>query len=154
MVENTKVDNQYLEHIREVHDPSLQLKTLEDELKRTIGGALGKQGEKIVSSIRKMKKTKEKYYQLVEKHGFASRDVLESAKLYNAYRKDSIQARWELIVHRQAVGFTVGNHKCVMETFPIGGPLSEDASVITKILESSANNNFPSDSREGEGWTA
>jgi len=58
LVENTKVDNQYLEHIREVHDPSLQLKTLEDELKRTIGGALGKQGEKIVSSIRKMKKKK------------------------------------------------------------------------------------------------
>jgi len=32
-----KVSNRYLEAIRETHDPSFHIKTIEDELKETIG---------------------------------------------------------------------------------------------------------------------
>ena len=42
---------------------------------------------------------------------------------HNDYRKDCLHARWELTVHRQAVGFIVGNHKYVKEKFPIGDAL-------------------------------
>ena len=52
LVRNTTVENnKYLEHIREVHDPSQHLKTIEDELKGTIGKALGKQGEKVLQAL-------------------------------------------------------------------------------------------------------
>ena len=38
---------------------------------------------------------------------------------YNKFRKEALHARWELIVHRQAIGFTVGNHNSVTRKFPI-----------------------------------
>ena len=126
IVKNTKVENQYLDHIRDMHDPSLHLKTLEDELKGTIGAALGKQGEKILSTLRLMEEEKQKYYELLEDHGPNCRVAIESAKQHNEYRQQCMKARWELIVHRQAVGFIVGNHKFVMEKFPIGDALPED----------------------------
>eukprot|EP00526_Cylindrotheca_closterium_P020723 CAMPEP_0113636756 /NCGR_PEP_ID=MMETSP0017_2-20120614/19196_1 /TAXON_ID=2856 /ORGANISM="Cylindrotheca closterium" /LENGTH=205 /DNA_ID=CAMNT_0000547665 /DNA_START=43 /DNA_END=657 /DNA_ORIENTATION=- /assembly_acc=CAM_ASM_000147 len=129
MVKNPKINNEYLEHIRDIHDPSLHLKTIEDELKGTIGKALGKQAQKIVAALRQMNDEYSKYEALLEdeERGYDMRspEVVEIAKKYNFYRKQAEQFRWELIVHRQAVGFTVGNHKYIMETFPIGEPLYE-----------------------------
>jgi nicotinamide mononucleotide adenylyltransferase len=109
MVKNTKIENQYLEVIRDTHDPSHHIKTIEDELKGTIGKALGKQGEKVNMFLRAMEKEKKAYLKLlgVEKRDSADPKVVEVVTKFNAYRKDGIQARWELIVHRQAVGFTV-----------------------------------------------
>jgi hypothetical protein len=68
MIKNTKIENQYLEHMRDLYDPSLHLKTIEDELKGTIGKALGKQGEKILMYARIMHTKHEKYEELLEKH--------------------------------------------------------------------------------------
>eukprot|EP00977_Amphora_coffeiformis_P003712 scaffold715_cov164-Amphora_coffeaeformis.AAC.9 len=50
-------------------------------------------------------------------------DVQSSAKRYNEIRKQAIQARWELMVHRQAAGFIVNNHKYVMDHYPISEAL-------------------------------
>ena len=61
LVQNTTVENKYLEHIRDVHDPSQHLKTIEDELKGTIGKALGKQGQKILMYARLMDQEQKKY---------------------------------------------------------------------------------------------
>lgn len=43
-VKNTEIEknNPYLELIRDTHDPSLHLKTIEEELQGSIGKALGK----------------------------------------------------------------------------------------------------------------
>ncbi|CAJ1960132.1 unnamed protein product [Cylindrotheca closterium] len=129
MVKNPKIKNEYMEHIRDIHDPSLHLKTIEDELKGTIGRALGKQAQKIVAAWRQMNDEYNKYEALLEDeekgYDMTSPEVVEIAKKYNFYRKQAHHYRWELIVHRQAVGFTVGNHKYVMEKFPIGEPLYE-----------------------------
>lgn len=153
LVKNTQVTNQYLEHIRDVHDPSMHIKTIEDELRGTMGKALGKQGDKILMSLRLMKEQKELYDSLMdsilapslqEKESNESADnitasgmneskdsigpnmnkvtirkICEAVDKYNTYRKDCVHARWELIVHRQAVGFIVNNHKFVHEKFPI-----------------------------------
>ena len=43
----------------------------------------------------------------------------QSVERYNQYRKDAIQARWELMVHRQAIGCIVNNQQYVMEHYPI-----------------------------------
>ena len=114
LVQNTTVENKYLEHIRDVHDPSQHLKTIEDELKGTIGKALGKQGQKILMYARLMDQERHKY-----DNSTNNSEKNEFALAHNNYRKECLHARWELIVHRQAVGFTVGNHKYVMEKFPV-----------------------------------
>jgi hypothetical protein len=122
-VKNIDVSNQYLEHIREVHDPSLHVKTLEDEIRGTMGKALGRQGEKILYSLRLMQEERDRYNELVQQQSISSDQVRESAERYNNHRQNAVKARWELMVHRQAVGFVVNNHKFVHEKFPIDDPL-------------------------------
>lgn len=122
--ENEK--SKYLETIRAEHDPSLHLKTIEDELLGTIGKALGKQGDKIAYAMHCMKKEYTKYEQILQQiqqnnttNPTLQKQLIAIAEQYNNYRKNAIQARWELLVHRQACGFTVNNHKVVYENYPI-----------------------------------
>ena len=96
MVKNIDVTNQYLEHIRDTHDPALHLKTLEDELKGSIGQALGKQGEKILRALRSMRDELEEYKAILEEHPINSEIAIEKAKKYNFYREQAKKARWEL----------------------------------------------------------
>lgn len=158
LVKNTgTTSNKYLEHIRQTHDPALHLKTLEDELKGTMGQALGKQGEKVLNILNQMHEERRKvnallttccsnmnlqdsesnldvdvdaYHVLVDANANAEEEQIqipESAKKHiyhhvqnhNRMRKQSVQARWELLVHRQAIGFITQNHKFVNEMFQI-----------------------------------
>lgn len=125
LVKNTDLSNKYLETIRQEHDPALHVKTLEDEIRGTMGKALGRQGEKILYAMKLMRLEREKYEELVvnDKHPLNSTEVVDCAKLHNEYRKEAVTARWELTVHRQAVGFIVNNHKFVQDNFPIGEAL-------------------------------
>ena len=124
-VKNTDVTNPYLELIRETHDPSMQLKTLEEELKGTIGKALGKQGEKILHALRRMQEGLRRYETTLQEHGNVAHHpmVVERAQQYNLIREEALKARWELLVHRQAVGLIVNNHKYVIQHYPIGEAL-------------------------------
>lgn len=61
-------------------------------------------------------------------------NVIEQAASYNEYRAQAIQARWELIVHRNAVGFVVQNHSYVMQQYPI-----RDALPVGDVGESLVN---------------
>lgn len=131
MVKNVEMEkNKYLDTIRKSHDPSQHIKTIEDELKETIGKALGRQSDKLLMYMRAMDQEKQHYEQLLKGHHSNSRVVLECAEKYNAYRKECLTARWELMVHRQAVGFIVDNHKFVVSKFPIGDPLPTDPSKV------------------------
>jgi hypothetical protein len=127
----TKTTNQYMETIRATHDPSLPIRTLEDELKSTIAHALGKQGAKIVTALQHMERTREEYENLLllreqQCSQQNKTSIRECAKRHNEFRKQAMTARWELLVHRQAVGFIVNNHSLVMEKFPIGDALPVD----------------------------
>mmetsp|Transcript_10087 Transcript_10087/g.15320 ORF Transcript_10087/g.15320 Transcript_10087/m.15320 type:complete len:214 (+) Transcript_10087:86-727(+) len=119
LVKNTDAtNNQYLDKIRsETVDPALQIKTIEDELCGAIGKALGKQGDKILNAVREMKEHKLRYDQLLLEASFD--EAIDFASRYNEARERAIKARWELLVHRQAVGFTVGNHSYVHNAFRI-----------------------------------
>ena len=143
LVKNTDTSNQYMEHIRGVHDPSLHVKTLEEELKGTMGQALGKQGSKILNFLNQMNYERETYGKIVasletsdsdlelelelELDHDRVTDIPESVKKamyvivqnHNRLRKEAVHARWELLVHRQAVGFITNNHRFVHEQFPI-----------------------------------
>ncbi len=140
LVQNTTVENNYLEHIRDVHDPSQHLKTIEDELKGTIGKALGKQANKIHMYAKLMDQEREKYKELLESKNEEKdlQEINQCAIAHNKWRKECLHARWELIVHRQAVGFTVGNHKYVQDKFPVGEALPVDED-MAKDNRSSSN---------------
>jgi hypothetical protein len=116
-----------LEQIRETHDPSLHLKTLEEEVRGTMGKALGKQGAKITKALTKMMEERRYYDGLVQQqqqqHDPSSLELEKCIQRHNQYRQEAITARWELMVHRQAVGFIVNNHTVVTEAFPIGDAL-------------------------------
>lgn len=118
LVKNTDRKNPYLDKIRaETVDPSLQLKTIEDELCGAIGKALGRQGEKVLFAICEMKEEHAKYEDCIRSRDFNA--ALKYADRYTQSRKRALKARWELLVHRQAVGFTTENHNVVHSTFPI-----------------------------------
>jgi hypothetical protein len=119
----------YLDTIRATHDPSLHLKTIEDELKGTIGKALGRQGWKIVFAIQQMEKELQVYNDLLAANSSNTNanfqeEIMKSAQKYNEYRKQALQARWELTVQRQAAGFIVNNHNFVTEQYPIKAALN------------------------------
>uniref|UniRef100_A0A7S2LI54 Uncharacterized protein n=1 Tax=Leptocylindrus danicus TaxID=163516 RepID=A0A7S2LI54_9STRA len=131
-VKNIDVTNPYLESIRQTHDPVMHVKTIEDELKGTIGKALGKQGQKILMWMKVMQQERDQYDSLlvqdVERTVITASKLNAIAKEYNAAREKAIKARWELVVHRQAAGFIVNNHKFVHEKFPIADALPLDHS--------------------------
>lgn len=134
-VKNIDINNKYLENIREVHDPSQHIKTLEDELRGTMADALGKSGNKILSALRNMQTELDRYNHLLEtdNHSLKAEPVLERARQYNYYREQAQKARWELIVHRQAIGFIVNNHKFVSDKFPISPALPETKEEVDKL---------------------
>jgi hypothetical protein len=138
----------YVERIRESHDPTLHLKTLEDELKSTIGQALRKQADKIMYEVANMEREYESYVKILQDarcsassdHDYSPdspesprshpsqdtrRRLDEVVERYNGHRSRALQARWELIVHRQAAGFLVNNHNVVTQTFPIKSALRQ-----------------------------
>lgn len=133
LVKNIDASNQYLEYIRAEHDPSTHIKTLEDELRGSIGQALGKQGEKVLRALRSMRDELEQYKELLDEYPMSSDIVTEKAKKYNFYRKQAKKARWELTVQRQAAGFIVNNHKFVSKHYAIGPPLPETEEEIEKF---------------------
>ena len=46
-------------------------------------------------------------------------DICRIVQNHNQCRQDAVRARWELIVHRQVIGFITRNHKFVHCNFPI-----------------------------------
>ena len=150
----------YYHRIRETHDPTLHLKTLEDELKSTIGQALRRQADKILQARAMMDRERESYADLCRtiqagknravepvqgNTADDSMDVRQAAELvrecaqrHNQYRAQALQARWELMVHRQAAGFLVNNHNVVYQTFPIGDALPVDGDSLGSSIRENA----------------
>jgi hypothetical protein len=144
-----ETNNTYINTIRATHDPALELKTVEEELKGTIGKALGRQGHKILHAKQLMEKELQRYNALMESHlsqenSKHKADILTSARNYNEYRKLALQARWELTVQRQAAGFIVNNHNYVTEQYPIAAALP-----VHSENDVAAGNTMDSTSTEG-----
>ena len=100
----------YLETIRATHDPILHVKSLEDELMGTMGAALGKQADKINQHLQQMDIQKKRYHDLCQQTEPCILKLKEIAIRHNEFREAAKTARWELLVHRQAVGFIINNH--------------------------------------------
>jgi len=79
-----------------------------------------------------MTEARTRYLECLEARAYEG--VLELAHRHNDARKRAIEARWELLVHRQAVGFTVDNHSVVHTAFPIGEALPVNMDEMTAVI--------------------
>lgn len=149
-VKNTdsEKNNFYLDAIRETHDPSMHLKTIEDELKGTIGKALGKQGQKIHYFVKLMQDEYLEYKDACAKN--SPQERARAAQKFNDYRKQALHARWELTVHRQAAGFIVNNHRYVIEHYPIADALNETADNTTSTGKHKEDKTTPKKKQFGD----
>ena len=50
----------------------------------------------------------------------------QAAKDYNELVRSCEKARWEFMVHRQAVGFTIRNYQLVTSMYPIPPQIAEE----------------------------
>ena len=140
-----ETNNTYINTIRASHDPAMELKTVEEELKGTIGKALGRQGHKIMHAKQLMEKELQRYNDLMKTYSSTQNykihpDVVNSAHNYNEFRKQALHARWELTVQRQAAGFIVNNHNYVTEQYPIAAALPVHDLNNEESVTSSATN--------------
>ena len=162
-VKNTEVEknNSYMQEIRAAHDPSMHLKTIEDELKETIGAALGKQGRKILQAMELMQTSYDEYESALAEHkaqqntGCTNSSAMTRAKVaavqYNKHRHQAVTARWELQVHRQAVGFITNNHNTVREHYPIPDALPVDENG-NEIIQDKKKNSFDKFGDQLDWW--
>lgn len=144
-VKNTDLTNPYLEAIRKTHDPIQHIKTIEDELKSTIGRALGKQGQKILRAVHAMQ---EQLKLLEEKRHDPDEQLQSIVDRYNQYREEAMTARWELTVHRQAAGFIIGNHQYVTDAYPIPNKLPNVA-----VTEATVEAPKPEETKKKKNFT-
>ena len=141
-VQNTNIQNQYLEKMRTVHDPNQHIKTLEDELMGAMAEALKKQSDKIYIEYHQMNELLNIYLD----DSLSLKRRKDARIKFNECRNAAKHAKWELIVHRQAIGFRIKNHDTVNEMFPIPPPLPELD--IDEIRTKSDNPNFESVDKE------
>lgn len=111
----------HLEQLRTVYNPLDALGKLEEEIAEEIASALGKTGGKCTVYFSMLRKIQLKYEALPAAH----KDKGETARLFNEVRALAREARRDLIIHRQAAGFTFQNHQIVETEFPLPPKLPE-----------------------------
>jgi hypothetical protein len=87
------------------------VKLLEDELAEVVAGALKKQHDKLTILIG----------EATELRGPAEGGV--GVEAFEAKRKECMDARWEMIIHRTACGFKAGVYDVVERMYPMPAPL-------------------------------
>jgi hypothetical protein len=104
---------EYMKLVQTKADPTMHIKTIEDELMDAVAGALKKTADKVQTSITAVQETLDE---------MESRGMRNDADLIAQYKHRVVQAermRLELIIHRQACGFQINNHAHVNKLFII-----------------------------------
>ena len=104
----------HLEELRKVYDPEMEIGKLEDELQEEIASALGKTGRHCRAYFSLLEKLQLKYD---KESNIDSKRLIASS--FNEVRELAMDARRNLIIHRQAAGFTYQNHRIVEQEYPL-----------------------------------
>mmetsp|Transcript_974 Transcript_974/g.1553 ORF Transcript_974/g.1553 Transcript_974/m.1553 type:complete len:214 (+) Transcript_974:229-870(+) len=123
-------DETYLEGVKDAVDVESSLLSLQQEVQEEMAAALGRTGSQLTNAINvaneahsEFRMVSDRYDRCVEKGqepGVELKtELLEYARNFNRLRKCAETARIDLIVHRQAVGFSFNNYKIVLDSFPL-----------------------------------
>ena len=106
--------------LKPFYDVSDSIAKLEDELQEEMAVALGKTGDKTVYYYKLHERAHAQYLRLSDENNRASlEERLKACRTFNALRTEAENARRNLIIHRQAIGFYWRNHHIVEEKFPL-----------------------------------
>jgi hypothetical protein len=128
--------SEYLDRIRGSYDVNDHVLKIEEEVIQEIASSLGRTGDKC----------NYKFY-VMEAQGRMCDDVNAQARRnpgdpaiqaaleatvseFNRMRKEAEEARKDLIIHRQAVGFQTSNHAAVYEKWPLPARRASDGTEI------------------------
>eukprot|EP00600_Ochromonadales_sp_CCMP1393_P005893 CAMPEP_0174963256 /NCGR_PEP_ID=MMETSP0004_2-20121128/5230_1 /TAXON_ID=420556 /ORGANISM="Ochromonas sp., Strain CCMP1393" /LENGTH=108 /DNA_ID=CAMNT_0016211863 /DNA_START=296 /DNA_END=619 /DNA_ORIENTATION=+ len=103
-IQDDGADSVYLNRLRAVHDPEQHIESLEDELREEMAQALGRTGSKCDYLFYLMEKEGQKCEEVLMNCASVEQEKQQAVHAYNLAREEAIQARAELIIHRQSVG--------------------------------------------------
>jgi hypothetical protein len=89
----------YLDRLRARVDPSRAQDDLETEIRAEIAAALGRAEDKVNAALLRLELAGR------DLDTAADGDRRQRTADFNALREEALHARWELLVHREAVGF-------------------------------------------------
>jgi hypothetical protein len=93
-------ESPYLDRLRRRIDASRTRESLEKEILREMAAALGRAEDKLNVALLRL--------ELAGRSLEAARDPVDRGAAvddFNARRDDAVRARWELTIHREAIGF-------------------------------------------------
>lgn len=104
----------YAARLRVAHDPKDHVEKIEEEIMEEMAGALGRTADKANYKFLLLERQAHCVDKLIASK--AANEELESAiSSFNTLRADADNARRELMIHRQACGFSTGNHQIVLD---------------------------------------
>mmetsp|Transcript_7495 Transcript_7495/g.9784 ORF Transcript_7495/g.9784 Transcript_7495/m.9784 type:complete len:127 (+) Transcript_7495:333-713(+) len=112
----------YMDEVAEkIEDPQATILQLQDEVQEEMAAALGRTGYKLLDALKQLEEAQAELNEhLAESKGKENESQLaEFVNKYNSCREAAVSARWELLIHRQAVGFRFQNQKYVETKYPI-----------------------------------
>ena len=112
------MNENHIELLRESFDRRDPVLKLEDELAEEMAAALGRTGRKCQYLFDLLAQGETRFASTAE----GSVEQKEIGRAFNEVRVLAREARRNLIIHRQAVGFSYRNHHIVEEEFPLPPP--------------------------------
>jgi hypothetical protein len=105
-------ESPYLDRLRQRVDAQASQETLEREIVAEMAAALGRSEDKLVAALLRLELAARA---LDAASGAAAR--VRAADAFDAIRAEALRARWELVIHREAVG--IRRNEIVERLYPI-----------------------------------
>eukprot|EP00924_Labyrinthula_sp_SR-Ha-C_P013495 snap_masked-scaffold_5-processed-gene-4.14-mRNA-1 protein AED:1.00 eAED:1.00 QI:0/0/0/0/1/1/2/0/217 len=103
--------------------PASALKLLEDELVEEVAASLGRSGDKLKLSFQEMHEAHNEVLEFLNSNDLncpvIKRELNVLIGKYSTKRSQAEVARWELIIHRQSIGFRYKNVEIIEKTYPL-----------------------------------
>lgn len=115
---NTQTESVYAARLRAAHDPRDNIQKIEEEVMEEMAGALGRTADKANYKFLVLERKGQEVDALVEAKA-NSAEIEKAIGDFNRLRDDAEDARRELMIHRQALGFKTGNHALVSDMWPL-----------------------------------
>ena len=100
-------------------DPKDHVEKIEEEIMEEMAGALGRTADKCNYKFLLLEREGIKLDRLIASRAGKDGEIEATVSSFNALRKETEDARRELMIHRQACGFKTGNHQQVQDMWPL-----------------------------------
>lgn len=111
--------SKHIESLKSSYDPSDHITKLEEELCEEMAAALGRSGSKCDHYYNALMKMEKYCEDTLQSSNFTTNEKMQVINNFNELLVKARNAREELIIHRQAIGFVWRNQKIVEDQYPM-----------------------------------